>query len=197
MPTLETTDGRPVDVTPVDPEAVNAAFAQAMNDDGPDGQAPPKRPENTSSTRVGAEKPRRSRPRAEEKSRTVAKPAVTLDDRQRAEGVQGLAQLGAGIALMLGRATGSSAYQADAVTIASAAPQIADACVQVAKSDARFAAALDKVCSSGPYAALVSVAVSVGMQCARNHRPAMALPGTVHPDELLKVSDGQAVPAVA
>lgn len=192
MPTLETPGGKPVDVTPVDPDAVNAAFRSAMDDDGPDEQAPPKRAPRQPDG--GGAKPRTSK---SEKSRTTAKPAVALDDAQRAAGVQGLAQIGAGFALMLGRATGRDAYQADAVTVASAAPQIADACVQVAKTDAKFAAALDKVCSSGPYAALISVGVSVGMQVMRNHKPALALPGTVHPDELLRSNDGQAVPAAA
>lgn len=191
-PTLETANGKPVEVAPVDPDAVKAAMNAAMADDGPDEQAPPKR----------APKPAEDKPRGRaakgEKSRTTAKVTTSLSDAQRAAGVQGFAQLGAGLVLMAGRATGNVAYAADAATIAGAAPAIADACVQVAKNDARFAAALDKVCSSGPYAALISVGVSVGMQCMRNHKPALALPGTVHPDELLRETpDGEAVPAAA
>ena len=38
----------------------------------------------------------------------------------RAQGVKGLAQVGAGIALLFGKATGKDAFKADAVTIASA-----------------------------------------------------------------------------
>ena len=109
-----------------------------------------------------------------------------LDDGQRASGVKGFAQIGAGIALMFGKATKNSACKADAVTIASAADEIADAAVQVAHADPKFAAALDKVCAAGPYAALISVAVSVGTQCARNHKPDLKIPGTVDPAELLK-----------
>jgi hypothetical protein len=43
MPTLETPEGKPIEVAPADPAAVNAAFAAAMADNGPDEQAPPKR----------------------------------------------------------------------------------------------------------------------------------------------------------
>ena len=49
-PTLETADGKPVDVTPVDPDAVNREFAAAMADDGPDTQAPPKRQPKSATT---------------------------------------------------------------------------------------------------------------------------------------------------
>jgi hypothetical protein len=186
MPTLETADGKPVDPTPVDPAAVNARFDAAMNGDGPDEQAPPKRqPRGDSPSSDAPKRKPGPKPKAEQ-ARTTAGTATVLDDGQRAQGVKGLAQLGAGLALLLGKATGKDAYKADAVTIASSAGQIADACVQTAKADPKFAAALDKVCSAGPYAALVTVAVGVGSQVARNHKPGLAIPGTVDPAELLK-----------
>jgi len=193
MPTLTTEGGKPVEVTG-QAEAINDAFRSVMDaDDGPAEQAPPKRPEKPAADG----KPKRGRPRAEDKSRTTAKASSSLSDADRAAGVQGLAQLGSALVLMAGKATGNTAYLADAATIAANAPAIADACVQVAKNDARFAAALDKVCSSGPYAALIGVGVSVGVQCLRNHRPGLALPGTVHPDELLGSAGGASVPAAA
>jgi hypothetical protein len=199
MPTLEDAKGNPVSTGPVDAQAVNQAFAAAMADDGPDTQSPPKRANVSRETEPQPK--RRGRPPKAEQARTVAAPVVTLDDKARANGVQGLAQIGAGLALMLGKATGSLAYQADAMTIAAHAPAIADACVQIAKSDAAFAARLDKICASGPYAALVSVGVSMGLQCLRNHKPAMQLPGTVHPDQLLtpseEIPDASAVAAVS
>lgn len=180
-PTLETADGQPVDVTPIDRAAVNASFSQAMNDDGPDDKAPPKRQPR----QPAEDKPTRARTVKADKARATAKPAVTLDDAQRATGVQGLAQLGAGVAAMAAKASGSSALLADSLTIVNAAPAVADACVQVAKNDPRFAAVLDRVCSTGPYGALITVAFGVGMQLARNHKPGLSLPGTVHPDQVL------------
>ena len=121
MPTLETADGKPVDVTPVDADAVNREFAAAMADDGPDTQAPPKR-QPKSATPVADPKPKRGRPPKAEQARTTAKAGTVLDDGQRAQGVKGFAQIGAGIALLFGKATGKDAYKADAVTIASARP---------------------------------------------------------------------------
>jgi len=188
MPTLETADGKPVDVTPVDTDAVNREFAAAMADDGPDTQAPPKR-QPKPAAEVQAPKRPRGRPPKAEQARTTAKAGTVLDDAQRASGVKGFAQIGAGIALLIGKATGKDAYKADAVTIASAADEFADAAVQIAHADPKFAAALDKVCAAGPYAALITVAVSVGTQCARNHKPSLKLPGTVDPAELLMAQD--------
>jgi hypothetical protein len=79
MPTLETPDGKPVDVTPVDPDEVNRRFEAAMNDDGPDAQAPPKR-----QLRIvpdgDAPKPRRGRQPRAEKSRTADQPAKAAAD---------------------------------------------------------------------------------------------------------------------
>jgi hypothetical protein len=187
-PTLETADGRPVEVAPPDTDAVNREFSRAMAVAGADEQAPPKRRPDPA---PGPDAPRRKpgRPPKAEQARTTATATAALSDGQRAQGVKGLAQLGAGLALMFGKATGKDAYKADAVTIASSADEIADACVQTAKADAKFAAALDKVCSAGPYAALITVGVGVGSQCARNHKPALKLPGTVDPAELLKAQD--------
>ena len=183
MPTLETTGGQPV---AIDPDAVNQQFAASMAaDTGPAEQAPPRRQPVAEGTVV---KPKRGRPK-EEKARTTARPGTVLDDGQRAQGVKGLAQIGAGIMLLAGKATGKDAFKADAVTIASAADQIADACVQTAKADQRFAAALDKVCSAGPYAAMITVGVGVASQIARNHKPSLNIPGTVSPAELLKAQD--------
>jgi len=200
MPELKSLDGKPVLAPPIDEGAVNAAFSASINDDGPDDKAPPKRVTKTVSV-TSEPKPRAARTRQPkaEKARTTAAAPVQLSDKQRAEGVQGLAQLGAGIFLMLGKATKKDAYTADAVTIASKAPEIADACVQTAHADARFAAAIDRVCSAGPYAALITVGVGVVSQIARNH--GAQVPGTVDPKELLdaqkQAEEQAAVPAAA
>jgi hypothetical protein len=183
-PTLETESGKPVDVTPVDAAAVDARFDRAMNDDGPDEQAPPKRTRRAPAA-DGEAAPRRARQPKEEKSRTVANPVATLGADARREGVKGLVQVAAVIPLAAYKATSQDAYLADAKTIALNADEIADACVKTADADPRFAAVLDRVCSAGPYAALIAVAFKVGSQIARNHKPTLALPGTVDPMELL------------
>lgn len=189
MPTLETTDGKPVDVAPVDPDAVNAAFNAAMNDDGPDEQAPPRRQPKAQEPAQSKPAKRPGRVPKAEQARTTSKASAVLDDGQRASGVKGLVQVAAGGVLLASKAKKSDALRADAVTIASNAEQLADAVVQTAKADAKFAAALDKVLAAGPYAALVSVMVGVGSQIARNHKPELRIPGTVDPAELLKAQN--------
>lgn len=188
MPTLETVEGQVV--APVDAASVEAEFARAMASNGGEAEkAPPKRAKPAAEAEPATKRAKpRTTPKAEQ-ARTSITPAVVLSDGDRAKGVQGLAQVGAGIALLFAKVTGKDAYKADAVTIASAAPEIADAAVQVAHADPKFAAALDKVCAAGPYAALITVAVSVGSQCARNHKPSLKLPGTVDPDKLLKAQN--------
>ena len=185
MPTLETVDGQPVDT--IDSEAVDREFSRAMADNGPAEQAPPKRTPEPPTDSAGSKA--RTKPPKAEKARTTSKAGTVLTDGERAQGVKGLAQVGAGIALLFGKATGKDAFKADAVTIASAADEIADACVQTAKADPKFAAALDKVCAAGPYAALIGVMVGVGSQIARNHKPDLKIPGTVDPADLLKAQN--------
>jgi hypothetical protein len=186
MPELVTPGGQPVDVTPPDPDQVNRKFTAAMNDDGPDEQAPPRREPKPKADASAAPKVKRTRTPKSDQPRTTVQAAAPLGDEERAKGAKGYAQIGAGLALMIGKATKKDAYKADAVTIASAADDIADAVVQTAKADPKFAAALDKVLAAGPYAALISVGMSVGLQCARNHKPELKLPGTVDPAELLQ-----------
>lgn len=194
MPTLETADGEPVDVTP-ESDVINAQFADAMNSDGPPEQELPKRAVRGPAT--DEPKPRAARaraPKAEkaEKARTAARPSATLTGDQRRDGVRGLVQVAATVPLVLNRATGHPAYLADALALSAHADPLADACAQVADADPRFAAVLDRVCAAGPYSALVGVAVSLAAQLARNHRPGLALPGTVHPDVLLASGQQQA-----
>jgi len=184
MPALETTSGERVDVTPPGAEETNARFRAAMTSDGPDDQAPPKRAADSVAA-DGKAKRGPGRPRKEDKSRAVPATVTALDDKTRAEGVKGVAQIVAGIAMMGGKAAKNDALQADAITIASRAGELADAAVQTAHADPVFAARLDKICAAGPYGALIMVAVGIGTQCVRNHKPDLKLPGTVHPSEIL------------
>lgn len=143
-----------------------------------------------------APKRKRGRPPKSDQARVMTGPAPggkRLTRESRVEGVKGLAQVAAVIPLMLGRSTGNLAYTADAIVIADNADVLAEACAGVAEQDARFGAVLDKVCSAGPYGALITAAMGVVSQLVRNHRPGLSIPGTVHPDELLAA----AMPAAA
>ena len=198
MPTLETTDGKAVDVDPPTPAEINARFQQTMNSDGAaDPATPPKRAARGPATDTA--RPRGGKAPRAEKSRTTAAPAAgPLTGAQRKAGVAGLMQLAAVIPLGLAKRTGKDAYKADAIAIVSSADEIAEACAETADADPRFAAALDRVCAAGPYGALITAAFGLGSQLARNHRPALNLPGTVHPDKLLAGNEPAAeTPAAA
>lgn len=192
MPSLETPGGKTV---PIDVDAVNKAFDQTMNDDPPEKDAPPKRPADPpAEERPKRTRQRRTREPKAEKSRTTAGASKPLTDEQRAEGVKGIYQVFAGLALMYGKGTGNPAFEADAMTLIRDADDTAAAVVSVAQTDAQFAARLDKVCGAGPYAAVIVVITNTTLQIARNHRPTLQLPGTVDPMELLTDPDANAAP---
>jgi hypothetical protein len=192
MATLSTETGEKITEAP----AADAARVRVVARIEADQQAaaePAAPPKKVPAVVVPGEAPkRRGRPPKTDKPRVVSRTAAgPLGDEQRIQGVKGLAQIGAGLFLMASKATKKDAYRADAITIASAADDLAQACVETAKADAGFAAALDKVCSAGPYAALISVGVGLASQITRNHRPALKLPGTTDPAEILKAADEQ------
>lgn len=183
-PTLTDLDDHPI--------SLDAGESGGSTDPAELDQAPPRRtappptpaPAGPGPRRPGRP-PRADRPRAD-RARVTAPPAPSLDDDARAAGVRGLVQIPAGVLLLAGKVTKKDVYIADGVAVASVADDTAAACVQIAKTDPKFAAALDKICAVGPYGALITVAFSLGTQIARNHNPARKLPGTIHPDELLK-----------
>jgi hypothetical protein len=198
---LVTPDGRPVEAEAAE---VNREFARAMAADQPEPAAPPRRA--PAGPPAPAEKRGRGRPPKSERARVApAAAAGPLSDAERAQGVAGLVQIGSGVCLLASRAKAKTvpdgkggtrrednpALKADAITLASNAEQLAAACAETAKHDARFAAVLDKVCAVGPYGALIGAVMGVGTQLIRNHKPSAALPGTVDPAQLLRQAETQ------
>ena len=182
-------------MTPVDAEAVNAKFTQVMASDGPAKaeQELPRRAARGPAADDGGGKPRAARQPKAEKARTAKTPPAALSRDKRVEGLKGIGQVVAGLFAVGSKATGNQALLADAVTIADNNDAAASAVADMADADPRFAAAVDRICAAGPWSGLIAVGVAVGTQMARNHRPALQLPGTVHPDELL----ARAMPAAA
>lgn len=76
-------------------------------------------------------------------------------------GFLGLAQMGAFVA--------SFFSPLDAVAVTDHAPRIADAVQVTADNDPKFAAAMDRILSAGPYAALISAVVPMAVQILHNH----------------------------
>ena len=76
-------------------------------------------------------------------------------------GFLGLAQMGAFVAGFFN--------PHDAIAVTDHAPNLAEAVQVTADNDPKFAAAMDRILSAGPYAALISAAVPMVMQILHNH----------------------------
>ena len=182
---VETADGTPVSLDTAPPEDVERQFAQAMSAPADDDKTvPPKRAQRTTTPQVTS-KPRTGKAR----TAPAGQPAARVPSEQDiVQGVEGLIQIPAALCLMLSRrAADPVPLQADAVTLAAAAPDIARACAATAAADPKFAALMGKVTHAGPYAALMTVAFSVGSQIARNHG-VITLPGTTDPRVLVEAA---------
>jgi len=171
-----------------------AAAMAAPESDEPVAPAPPKVDKEAPFGRKADGSPRQ-RPAGPGRGRRTTtqpakQPAAAVSEtaqeasQRRAEGVQGLMQLGAGLCLALS-ARGGDAFKADAYTLAANSEPFGSACASVAAENPGFAAALDKITQAGPYAALMTIAVPMVTQIVRNHRPAMKLPGTSNPADLV------------
>jgi len=110
-----------------------------------------------------------------------------LSHEARKAGVQGVVQLAAGACLLAERGTGQKAFRADAITLASSAEDLGEVLAATADQDERFARVIDRICSAGPYGALIQVAFSVGSQIARNH--GAQIPGTAAPEDLIAMAE--------
>ena len=188
MEGVMTAEGQSVDL---DLESGLKAFNQAQADasDSDSIPAPPKMSEEARERIKSEPAKRRGRPGKNERARTQSKTqAAPQTDQERSDGIKGLVQLGAGLCLIADQRTPENdvSFQADAITLASSADQIADAVVATCKASDSFARAVDKVTKAGPYAALVGVVFSVGAQIARNHGvKAAEMMGAVAPEELI------------
>lgn len=166
---LQTLEGEAI---PLDSVKIDKDFAAAMAAPVEDVPAPPKRPETLNDDKQSRPKraPKAARSRVQAPKATQAKTSPELDA-QRSDGIKGLVQMAAvGCLMMDGKTPDDNiAFKADAVTLANSADALASACVETAKANPGFARIVDKVTQAGPYAALVSVTLSIGAQLARNH----------------------------
>ena len=189
MPTLETIDGKPVDA-----DAINAQFSQAMNSEPANEQAPPKRqptpaPEGAP---AAAAKPRRGRPPKGDQARTTAAPpaeATAEVTAKRATNVSETFQIVGGALGMLGKSTNSAALKADGYLCAHMAPSLGAAAAEVAKYEPAFARWMDNPAGGkvAAYTALFACVASIGTQVAVNHgmlKP--GLMGSVAPEEIIE-----------
>ena len=131
-------------------------------------KAPPKK--RTPSTRTATAPVRKEEPQAN-----------TGHVDRREAGLNGLAQLGQGVLLLLGQ-------HADAATVGMHWPPISHELALVAESNEKIAKPIDLLIEIGPYGALASALLPFVMQIAANHRwiDASKMPGQVLPPEVLE-----------
>lgn len=107
------------------------------------------------------------------------------------EGLTGIGQLIAGGCLMGYQATGSKALAADAVAVSRSAPVLSAAVADLGATDPRIGKILDKICTVGPYGALITAVVGLGAQIAVNHGAIQpGLMGTAAADDLIASASG-------
>jgi hypothetical protein len=205
---LTTPDGTPV--TAPSAEATEQAFARAMSteprdapgtvpESGPPG--PPRRDPDAPFGRTKTGEPKKGpggRPTQHDKPRVAAAPEVansaTSAERRKTwvDGITGFAQIGAAGCLMVHQRTNDIAWKADALTIANTAPALAEAIADVAAQSDQLGRLLDKICSVGPYGALITVGIGLSAQLAANHgvKQATAL-GALPPQDLIKAFEAE------
>lgn len=109
-------------------------------------------------------------------------PAVVADPASsREQGLAGWAQIGSLAAVMRG-------WLADAMTIEMHAPGIIRETVRLADTNEQIARGVDYLCATGPYTALIAVAIPMIMQFGVNHNripeSAAGMGGILPPDVL-------------
>lgn len=111
----------------------------------------------------------------------------------RKQAVQGLFQAPALALFMASQSAPNdnlkTALLADSATVTHYGEGIAEGAAILAANDPRFAAALDKIISFGPYGVFLTPVVQMFLQLAANHnqiKPGMA--GTVEPENMIKMA---------
>jgi hypothetical protein len=197
-PTLETADGRPVDVTPADAAAkTNRDFEAAMNGMPVNESAPPKRAPQAEPAEEP--KPKRGRPPKAEQARVAEAPApeaTPAATARRAEAIAENVAIIGGVLTMAGTASGMKALKADGYFLTHAATSLGTAAAEVARHEPGFAKWLDKSGGGGKavaYMALFGCVSSLGAQLAVNHgilKP--GLMGTAAPEEIIRAFETEA-----
>lgn len=195
-PTIDDTmSGAPLDTDWPAPEPPEPAGSAPEDDpgapwgrksDGTPRSKPGRRPKDKDEPKADAGKgktapppPRKSTSGRKPPPRSPRKP----DYRQ---GIVSLLSLPAGILGAAGAGLGRRELVADAATVMTHAPALADGLNELAGLDARVAGVLDRVLAAGPYGALVGALVPAFAQIAANHgmiRPGSL--GTADPETLI------------
>jgi hypothetical protein len=192
---------------------LDGAFARAMAAPEPDEPAPPAPPrkdpdapygrkvDGTPKKRPGGRPARDRHDRPRTGPQQPSAPKTALDPAAvkalRVEGVKGLVQVVGVFPLMMHQRTGDKAWLADTITLSANAEPLANAVADTCDVNPAFAAAVDKLANAGPYAALVTVSVSIAAQLAANHGMTFGKAlGAKDPEDLISEALAQEGPKV-
>jgi hypothetical protein len=156
MPTLETPAGKPIDVTPAVADQINRDFNAAMNDDGPQESAPPRRRPDPAGD-AESPKRRRGRPPKSEQARTAPAAAAPVKDDYTADAQSSVGTVWAVTA-------GISFTQPYALVIEANSDQLVAALAEGAKHNATIRRFVSSGGSSGWVLSLASVSLTMGVQ---------------------------------
>lgn len=108
-------------------------------------------------------------------------------------GIMGLLQIPAMGLSMIGRQSKNAALQADGMTLAMHAGNIAEALNMTAQTQPQVAKALDNIMKAGPYGAILTAVVPLALQIAANHGviPVNPQMGLHSPEDLVQASNAQ------
>jgi hypothetical protein len=148
---------------------------------------PPKNPVAEKSRGTVKSRSPSTKSRSPTASRPAPKPKPQQPDYR--EAVSGIFQLATAPLLIAGQALKKPALIADAAILVQSTPGIANAVNNLAHSDPKVAAILDRLLTVGPYGETIAELIKPTAQIIANHRPQM-LPalqpfGAIPPDELI------------
>jgi hypothetical protein len=124
--------------------------------------------------------------------------ALKKDEPDYRVGLMGLLQIPSFGLTMFGQRTQNAALQADGMAIAMHAPALAEALNETAKAQPAFGRALESLMKAGPYGAILTALVPLGMQLMANHKLMSAAPEMgIYPLEQLVAQSDAEVAAMA
>jgi hypothetical protein len=169
-----TPDGQTVDL-----EAAEQEFNRTMAAPAGDVAAPPRMSDEAKAEAKAAKDApkRRGRPSKDERARvlksadTPVKPPTPEVTASRSQSVVDTVSVVGTVAVTFGKTLKNDALKADGYVLTHFAKPLGDACAEVAKFDAKFAAMLDKQASGKAmaYVGLIGVGAQFGTQLAVNH----------------------------
>jgi hypothetical protein len=138
--------------------------------------------------RQAASTPRKPAPRPAPKRSAPKRTPAKAPEVDYAEAVKGLFSIPAAVLIVVGQRAHSLPLLADSVTLQVHGEHVANAAAELAETDPRWAAAIEKIATFGPYGAFFGAALPMVAQLATNHGAPVTLTqmfGAQEPEKFL------------